>query len=44
MRKLFVLLTAFAVVSVGACNTVAGAGRDVSDAGHAVSDTAQDAK
>ena len=44
MRKLLVLLVAAAAVSVSACNTVAGAGRDVSDAGHAVSDTANDAK
>jgi predicted small secreted protein len=27
-----------------ACNTVEGAGKDVSSAGHAVTDTAQDAK
>jgi predicted small secreted protein len=44
MRKLIVLAAAFAVVSVAACNTVAGAGRDVSAAGHAVTDTANDAK
>ena len=30
--------------SLAACNTVEGAGRDVSAAGHAVTDTAQDAK
>ena len=44
MRKLFVLLAAAAAVSVAACNTVAGAGKDVSDAGHAVTNTATDAK
>lgn len=38
-----------AVVTVGAlalsaCNTVAGAGKDVSSAGSAVTDTANDAK
>ena len=31
-------------LAVSACNTVAGAGRDVSAAGNAVTDTAQDAK
>ena len=44
MRKLFVLLAAAAAVSVGACNTISGAGRDVSDAGHAVTNTADDAR
>ncbi len=45
MRK-FVLLAivAAAALSAAACNTVAGAGKDVSSAGHAVTDTAQDAK
>jgi entericidin B len=45
MRKLVVLLVAAAAVaSLGACNTVAGAGQDVSSAGHAVTNTANDAK
>ena len=44
MRKLFVLLIAAAAVSTAACNTFAGAGRDVSAAGHAVTNTANDAK
>ncbi len=44
MRKLIVLAAALAAVSVAACNTVAGAGKDVSSAGHAVTDTANDAK
>ena len=44
MRKLIVLLAATAALAVAACNTVEGAGRDVSDAGHAVTDTAHDAK
>lgn len=43
MNKLIVLLVAAAALSVSACNTVAGAGRDVSSAGHAVTDTAKDA-
>lgn len=43
MRKLFVLLVATAAVAVSACHTIAGAGRDVSSAGNAVTDTARDA-
>jgi predicted small secreted protein len=31
-------------MAVAACNTVSGAGKDVSSAGKAVTDTAQDAK
>lgn len=44
MRKLVVFLAAAAALTVAACNTVEGAGKDVSAAGHAVSDTASDAK
>ncbi|HEY0052877.1 MAG TPA: entericidin A/B family lipoprotein [Caulobacteraceae bacterium] len=44
MRKLVVLLAAAAALTVGACNTIAGAGRDVSAAGDAVATTAEDAK
>ena len=33
-----------AALSLAGCNTVKGAGQDVSSAGHAVSDTAEDAK
>lgn len=44
MRKVIVLLAAAAALTTAACNTVAGAGKDVSSAGHAVTDTAQDAK
>jgi predicted small secreted protein len=44
MRK-FVILAALATsMLVAACNTVEGAGKDVSAAGHAVSNTAEDAK
>ena len=43
MRKLIVLLVAAAAVSVAACNTIAGAGKDVAATGAAVSDTAHDA-
>jgi predicted small secreted protein len=44
MRKLFVLLAAAAAVTVAACNTIEGAGKDVSSAGNAVANTAADAK
>ena len=44
MRKLIALALAAMSVSIAACNTVAGAGKDVSSAGHAVTDTADDAK
>jgi predicted small secreted protein len=44
MRTLLVIFAAAAAVAVAACNTVAGAGQDVSAAGHAVTDTATDAK
>ena len=44
MRRLIILLAAAVSLGVSACNTVEGAGKDVSSAGHAVSDTAEDAK
>jgi predicted small secreted protein len=44
MRKLIVLMAAAASLAVAACNTVEGAGKDVSAAGHAVTETAKDAK
>jgi predicted small secreted protein len=43
MRKLIVLMVAAAALTTAACNTIAGAGRDVSSAGNAVTDTAHDA-
>jgi predicted small secreted protein len=43
MRKLALWATIAASLTVAACNTVAGAGKDVSAAGHAVTDTAHDA-
>jgi entericidin B len=43
MHKLLMLFIATAAVAVAACNTVAGAGKDVSAAGNAVTDTAKDA-
>lgn len=36
MRKIFVLFAAAAALTTAACNTVAGAGEDVSAAGTAV--------
>jgi len=44
MRKLILLAITAAALTVAACNTVEGAGKDVSAAGNAVSTTAQDAK
>jgi predicted small secreted protein len=44
MRTLILLAVMAASMSLAACNTVAGAGKDVSSAGHAVTDTADDAK
>lgn len=44
MRKLIILATAVASLAVAACNTVEGAGKDVSAAGQAVTNTARDAK
>lgn len=44
MRKFVLLAFVAASFTVAACNTVEGAGKDVSAAGEAVSDTAQDAK
>ena len=44
MRKFVILAVLAASLSVAACNTVEGAGKDVSAAGAAVTDTAKDAK
>jgi predicted small secreted protein len=44
MRTLVVVLAAAAAFATAACNTVEGAGRDMSSAGQAVSTTAQDAR
>jgi entericidin B len=43
MRKLIILSVLAACLATTACNTVAGAGKDVSATGHAVTDTAKDA-
>lgn len=42
MRKLFILLAGTAIMATSACNTLAGAGRDVQAAGEAITCTAQD--
>lgn len=42
MRKVFLMAMLAASFAVTACNTVAGAGRDVEAAGEAVQDTARD--
>ncbi|OYX05221.1 MAG: entericidin EcnAB [Caulobacter vibrioides] len=44
MRKLVILAALAASLSVAACNTVEGAGKDVSSAGKAVTDTAREVK
>jgi predicted small secreted protein len=44
MRKIVILAALATSMIVAACNTVEGAGKDVSAAGHAVSNTAEDAK
>ena len=44
MRKLIILAALAASLATAACNTVAGAGKDVSSVGHATTDTANDAK
>jgi entericidin B len=44
MRKLMILAVLAASLTVTACNTMSGAGKDVTSAGKAVTDTAEDAK
>jgi predicted small secreted protein len=44
MRTVIVLAAAAAALWVSGCNTIAGMGRDVQAAGHAVSSTADDAR
>jgi predicted small secreted protein len=43
MRKVILLAVMAASLLAAACNTVEGAGRDVSAAGHTLKDTAHDA-
>ena len=44
MRTVVLLAILAASLTTAACNTVSGAGKDVSAAGDAVTDTANDAK
>ncbi len=44
MRTLIILAALGASLCLSACNTISGAGKDVSSAGHAVTDTANDSK
>ncbi|MGV9009219.1 entericidin A/B family lipoprotein [Brevundimonas sp.] len=44
MKKIIALTIVAAALAVSACNTVAGAGRDVSAAGSAVTSGAEEAK
>jgi predicted small secreted protein len=44
MRAILTTALLAAGLMLAACNTVEGAGKDVSSAGHAVTDTARDAK
>jgi predicted small secreted protein len=44
MRKLLILAACAATLATAACNTMMGAGEDVSAAGHAVTGAAADAK
>ena len=44
MRKVFVLIATAAALTVAACNTISGVGRDASAVGHAVTEAAEDAK
>jgi entericidin B len=44
MRALLLALVGFSVLSLSACNTVEGAGKDVKATGQAVENAAKDAK
>ena len=44
MRKIIGVMLLASTLAVGACNTVSGAGKDVSSAGRAVTKTADDTK
>lgn len=44
MRKLIIMAIVAAGLTAAACNTIEGAGQDVSAAGSAVSDTARDVR
>lgn len=44
MRKILTVTMLTTAMALAACNTIAGAGRDVSSAGKAVENTANDVK
>jgi predicted small secreted protein len=44
LKKIVLVLAALAALSLTACNTVAGAGKDVSATGNAVTDAAKETK
>ena len=44
MRPIIAITFLAATLLLAACNTVEGAGKDVSSVGHTVADTARDAK
>lgn len=44
MKTLKALLLSFGVVAAAACNTISGAGEDISAGGEAISDTAEATK
>lgn len=44
MKKSLIVVVSLAALGLAACNTVEGAGKDVSSAGKAVSKTARDVK
>ena len=44
MKKTLAALFALSMIALAGCNTVAGAGEDVSATGHAVTNTAEKAK
>jgi predicted small secreted protein len=44
MHKIVAAVTLASVLVLGACNTIEGAGKDVSSAGNTVAKTANDAK
>ncbi|MHB8531022.1 MAG: entericidin A/B family lipoprotein [Caulobacteraceae bacterium] len=44
MRKIIIYAALAASLAIAACNTVAGAGKDVSSVGNATTDTAHDAQ
>lgn len=46
MKKLLIvtLITAFSLLTLNACSTIAGAGKDIQDVGGAITDKAEKAK